>query len=61
MATTYTDFDREWDLDSEHVEEAEGLRMPDLLSDLTRAELPRSDLDRECEPYCHSSMLATFL
>lgn len=47
MATTYTDFDREWDLDSEHVEEAEGLRMPDLLSDLTRAELPRSDLDRE--------------
>lgn len=61
MATTYIDFDREWDLDSEHGEEVEGLRVPDLLSDLTRVEFPRSDLDGECEPYCHSSMLATFL
>lgn len=57
---TYLDFDREWDLDSERLEARDGLGEPDLLSDLTRAGLPRSDLDGERDPYCHSSMLTTF-
>lgn len=60
MATTYLDFDRERDLDSERLEARDGLGEPDLLSDLTRAGLPRSDLDGERDPYCHSSMLTTF-
>lgn len=56
----YLDFDRERDLDSECLETRDGLGEPDLLSDLTRAGLPRSDLDGERDPYCHSSMLTTF-
>lgn len=57
---TYLDFDRERDLDSERLAARVGLGVPDLLSDLTRAGLPRSDLDGERDPYCHSSMLTTF-
>lgn len=60
MATTYLDFDRERDLDSERLEARDGLGEPDLLSDLARAGLPRSDLDGERDPYYHSSMLTTF-
>lgn len=59
-ATTYLDFDRERDLDSDRLEALDGLGEPDLLSDLTRDGLPRSDLDGERDPYCHSSMLTTF-
>lgn len=39
-ATTYLDFDRERDLDSDRLEALDGLGEPDLLSDLTRAGLP---------------------
>lgn len=56
----YLDFDRDRDLDSECLETRDGLGERDLLSDLTRAGLPRSDLDGERDPYCHSSMLTTF-
>lgn len=59
-ATSYLDFDRDRDLDSERLEARDGLGEPDLLSDLTRAGLPWSDLDGERDPYCHSSMLTTF-
>lgn len=59
-ATTYLDFDRERDLDPDRLEALDGLGEPDLLSDLTRAGLPWSDLDGERDPYCHSSMLTTF-
>lgn len=60
MEKPYLDFDRERDLDSERLEARDGLGEPDLLSDLTRAGLPRSDLDGDRDPYCHSSMLTTF-
>lgn len=57
---TYLDLDRERDLDPERLAARAGLGEPDLLCDLTRAGLPRSDLDGERDPYRHSSMLTTF-
>lgn len=59
--STYLDFDREWDLDSERLEARDGLGDTDLLSDFNRAGLPRSDLVGERDPYCHSSMLKNIL
>lgn len=44
---TYLDFDLDRDRDSECLEALDGLRVPDLLSDFTRAGLPAGDFDWE--------------
>lgn len=58
--TTYPDFDRERDLDSECLDSRDGLVEPELLSDLAWVWLPCSDLDENRDPCCHCGKALSF-